>query len=78
MSEKFVAGSVAAAGIAPLCALCALGPAVIGSALAGIFAWLGGVGPLPTMALMVAARLLVYRTATVRCDDEEATIAALT
>lgn len=62
MNEKLMAGIVTAAGIAPLCAVCVLGPAVIGSAFAGAFAWLGGFGPLLTVAVMVAAGLLVYRT----------------
>lgn len=62
MNEKFVAGIVTAVGIAPLCAVCVLGPAAIGSVFAGAFAWLGGAGPLLTIALMVAAGLLVYRT----------------
>lgn len=62
MSEKLVAGIVTAAGIAPLCAVCVLGPAAIGSVLAGTFAWLGGAGSLLTAALIVAAGLLVYRT----------------
>lgn len=62
MNEKLTAGIVTAAGIAPLCAVCVLGPAAIGSAFAGAFAWLGGAGPLLTVALMVAAGLLVFRT----------------
>jgi len=62
MNEKLVAGIVATAGIAPLCAVCVLGPAAIGSILTGAFAWLGGAGSLLTVALMVAAGLLVYRT----------------
>ncbi len=62
MNEKLVAGMVTAAGIAPLCAVCVLGPAAIGSALAGAFAWLGGAGPSLTVAVMAATGLLVYRT----------------
>lgn len=62
MNEKLVAGIVTAAAIAPICALCVLGPTVAGSMLAGAFAWLGGAGPLLTTALMIAAGLLVYRT----------------
>ena len=59
--EKLVAGFVTAAVISPICALCILGPAAIGSLLAGTLGWLGGFGPLATMALMVAAGALVYR-----------------
>ena len=55
MSEKFVAGIVTAAAIAPICAVCILGPAVIGSLFAGAFGWLGDFGPLGTIALMIAA-----------------------
>lgn len=62
MSEKLIAGIVTAAVVAPLCAVCVLGLAAIGSVLAGAFAWIGGAGPLLTLALMVAAGLLVYRT----------------
>jgi hypothetical protein len=55
MGEKFVAGIVTAAAIAPICAVCILGPAAIGSLFAGAFGWLGDFGPLGTLALMIAA-----------------------
>ncbi len=55
MGEKFVAGIVTAAAIAPICAVCILGPAAIGSLFAGAFSWLGDFGPLGTIALMIAA-----------------------
>jgi hypothetical protein len=63
MSEKFVAGIVTAAAIAPVCAVCILGPAAIGSLFAGAFGWLGDFGALGTIALMIAAAagVLVYR-----------------
>ncbi len=61
MSEKLVAGIVTAVAITPICAVCILGPAAIGSLFAGAFAWLGGFGPLATLALMIAAGGLVYR-----------------
>ena len=61
MNEKLVAGIVTAAAITPICAVCILGPAVIGSLFAGAFGWLGGFGPLATLALMIAAGALVYR-----------------
>ncbi len=54
MGEKFVAGIVTAVAIAPVCAVCILGPAAIGSLFAGAFGWLGGFGPLATIALMIA------------------------
>ena len=55
MGEKFVAGIVTAAAIAPICAVCILGPAAVGSLFAGAFGWLGDFGPLGTVALMIAA-----------------------
>ncbi len=62
MSDKPIAMLVTAAAIAPICALCVLGPAVLGSLLAGTFAWLGGTGWVLTMGLMIAAGLLAHRT----------------
>lgn len=62
MSDKLVAGIVTAAGIAPICAVCIVGPAAIGSMMAGVFGWLGGSGLLLTVAFMAAAGLLTYRT----------------
>lgn len=55
MGEKVVAGIVTAAAIAPICAVCILGPAAVGSLFAGAFGWLGDFGPLGTVALMIAA-----------------------
>jgi uncharacterized membrane protein YgaE (UPF0421/DUF939 family) len=62
MSDKPIAMLVTAVGIAPICALCILGPAVLGSLLAGAFAWLGATGPVLTIGLMIVVGLLVYRT----------------
>jgi hypothetical protein len=62
MSDKPIAMLVTAVGIAPICALCVLGPAVLGSLLAGAFGWLGDAGPVLTIGLMIVAGLLVYRT----------------
>ncbi len=61
MGEKLVAGIVTSAVILPICAVCVLGPAAIGSLFAGAFGWLGGFGPLATLALMIAVGALVYR-----------------
>jgi hypothetical protein len=61
MSEKLAVVIVSAAGILPICAVCILGPAAIGSLFAGAAGWLGGFGPLVTAALMIAAGVLVYR-----------------
>ncbi len=61
MSDKLLAGIVAAAVISPICAVCILGPAAIGSLVAGTFGWIGGFGPLATIALMIATGALIYR-----------------
>ena len=61
MSEKLAVIIVSAAGILPICAVCILGPAAIGSLFAGGVGWLGGFGPLATAALMIATGALVYR-----------------
>ena len=55
MGEKLIAGIVTAAAIAPICAVCILGPAAVVSLFAGAFGWLGDFGPLGTLALMIAA-----------------------
>lgn len=60
MSDKLVAGIVTAAAIFPICAVCILGPAAIGSLLAGAFSWTGGFGPLASIVLMIAAGVLLY------------------
>jgi hypothetical protein len=65
MSEKPVATLVAALAIAPICAVCILGPAFVGSALAWIFGWFAGPGVIGlaiiVMALGVGLYLLVKR-----------------
>ena len=60
MSEKLVAGLVTAAVVAPLCAVCILGPAVLASIFAGITGWLGGFDPVVTTGLVLAAGIAVY------------------
>jgi hypothetical protein len=42
MGDKLIAGLVTAAAAVPLCGLCILGPAALGSALAAGGAWIGG------------------------------------
>ena len=42
MDDKIVAGAVTAVVVAPICAFCILGPAVVGSLLGGISGWIGG------------------------------------
>ncbi len=62
MTDKIVAGIVTGVMVAPLCALCALGPAAVGSALTGVLGWLGRTGPTVTVVLSVAIGLLIYRS----------------
>ncbi len=60
MDDKPIAMLVAAAVVAPLCALCILGPVVLGSAVAGLFAWLGGFDPVAALGLAVIGAILAY------------------
>ncbi len=62
MNDKFVAGLVGAVAIAPICAVCILGPAAIGSLFAGEFGWVAGAGPVLTIGIMLAAGAFVWRT----------------
>ncbi|RCK45988.1 hypothetical protein TH25_17340 [Thalassospira profundimaris] len=55
MNEKLLAGLVAALAIAPLCAVCILGPAVIASIFTGIAAGLGGFDVVVTVGLALVA-----------------------
>ncbi len=60
MDDKPIAMLVAAAVVAPLCALCILGPVVLGSAVAGVFAWFGGFDPVAALGLAVIGAILAY------------------
>ncbi len=62
MNDKFVAGLVGAIAIAPICAVCILGPAAAVSVVAGAAGWLGGAGPVLTIGIMLAAGALAWRT----------------
>lgn len=59
MNEKLLAGLVAAVAIAPLCAVCILGPAVIASIFTGIAARLGGFDVAVTAGLAFVAGITV-------------------
>ena len=59
MHDKIVAGAVTAVVIAPMCAVCILGPAVVGSVLGGISGWVGGLSPVLTTGLALATGILV-------------------
>ncbi len=60
MDDKPIALLVTAAVVAPICALCILGPVVFGSAVAGVFAWLGGFDPVVALGLTVIGAILAY------------------
>ena len=59
MNEKLLAGFVAAVAIAPLCAVCSVGPAVIGSIFTGIAAELGGFDVVVTAGLAFVVGITV-------------------
>ena len=54
MSEKPIAGFLTVIAVAPLCLVCAPGPASFVAAGAWLLAWLGGFG-LPFVAALVGA-----------------------
>jgi hypothetical protein len=60
MSDKITAGLVTFAAILPLCAVCVLGPAAVGSVFGWLAAWLGGFGLWPTMLASAGGAALVY------------------
>jgi uncharacterized protein YcfJ len=60
MDEKPIAGIVTAIIIAPLVALCCLGPLVIGSALGGVVGWFSGQGLGLTAVLVFSAGAVGY------------------
>jgi len=60
MDDKPIAMLVAAVVVAPICALCILGPAILGSAVAGVVAWFGGFDPVAVLGLAVIFAILLY------------------
>lgn len=60
MGEKLTAWFVTAALIAPVCAVCVLGPAVIASMFAGVVGWFGGLGAIGTAGLVLVAGGAVF------------------
>lgn len=62
MSDKILAGLVTAVAVAPICALCILGPAIFASIFAGVAGWFGGLGPALTTGLVLVAGIAVYRS----------------
>ncbi len=57
MSDKPVAMLVTAAIVAPICALCVLGPAFLSAWIAGLF---GGLGPVAATALAIIGAVLAF------------------
>ena len=53
MGQKTIAFLVAAAVVAPVCAVCILGPIFLGSAIAGIAGWFSGLNTLGTAGLAI-------------------------
>ncbi len=60
MSDKLLAGVVAAAAVVPICAVCILGPAFVGSMIAGAFGWLGGLSPVLATGPAIIFGILIY------------------
>jgi hypothetical protein len=60
MSEKLAVGLLTAAIVLPLCAVCILGPVIVGSIFAGIAGWLGGFGPVAVTGLSLVTGIAVY------------------
>ncbi len=60
MGEKFTAWFVTAAAIAPVCAVCILGPAMLGSIFAGVAGWFGGFDAIASTGLVLVAGVAVY------------------
>ncbi len=60
MNGKPVVPLLIAAIICPICMLSILAPALLGSALAGVFAWFGGFDPVAATGLAVIFAILVY------------------
>ncbi len=58
MAEKLLAVVVAAVAIVPICAICILGPAVICSMFAALFAWSGGLGPVLATTLAIGVGIV--------------------
>ena len=53
MANKPIAGLLTALAVAPLCLVCALGPAAVAAVAGSFLAWLGGFG-LPLAAAVLA------------------------
>lgn len=61
LNEKLVAFLAAVVVVAPLCAVCIVGPVAIGGFLGSVAAWIGGISILKSLALgILFAALIVW------------------
>ena len=60
MSDKLMAGLVTALLVAPICAVCILGPAVLGAGIGWILGWLGDLGVVEAASAAVLAGVLSH------------------
>ena len=58
MRDKPVAGLVAAVAIVPVAALCCLGPAFLGGAVAWVSGWFSGLGPVAATGLAIVIAIM--------------------
>jgi hypothetical protein len=61
MSDRITAGLVTFAAILPLCAVCVLGPAAVGSLIAGFGAWVGGFGFWAVLLVAVGGAAAIHK-----------------
>ncbi len=60
MNDKALAIILGMIVVGPICVMCILGPALLGSALAWVSAWFGGMSAVSSMGLAILAGLLVF------------------
>jgi hypothetical protein len=60
MSEKPIAVVLTGIGVVSLCAVCALGPVVLGSAAGWAFSWVTDLSPMATVGVTIFAALVAY------------------
>ena len=60
MRDKPIAIILAGIGVVSLCAVCALGPVVIGSAVSWAFGWVADLSPMATIGAAIFTTLVVY------------------
>jgi choline-glycine betaine transporter len=60
MSDNPIAVVLAGIGVLSLCAVCALGPVVLGSAVGWAFGWITDLSPMVTTGVAIFTALVVY------------------